>query len=39
MVTCLRQTLGAVGSSARVAAGQSVAIPGLASGFLKSSQR
>lgn len=38
MVTSLRQTQGAVGSSSQVSAGRSAAIPRLASGFLQSSQ-
>ena len=37
MVTSLRQTLGAVSSSAQAAAGRPTPIPGLASGFLQSS--
>jgi hypothetical protein len=37
IVTSFRQTLSAVNSSAQVAAARSVAIPGLASGFLPSS--
>lgn len=39
MVTSLRQTRGAVGSSGQIAAGRSVAIPRLASGLLQSSSR
>jgi hypothetical protein len=39
MVTSLRQTQGAVGSSGQAAVGRSVAIPRVASGFLQSSSQ